>query len=59
MTRHEALPKTVHQCLQKRKSNFYHLVRIVHVQSLKKTVDEDGVCTDKYLCLQQCCSKFL
>jgi len=59
MTRHEALPKALRQCLQKRKSNFYHPIRKVQVQSLKKNLDEDGVYTDKYLRLQQCCRKFL
>jgi len=48
MRRHEALPKALSQCLQKRKSNFNRPIKKVHVGSLKKTVDEDGVCTDKY-----------
>lgn len=59
ITRHEALPKAVRQCLQKRKNNFHRPIRKVHVQRLKKTVDEEGVSTDKYLCFQQNCSKFL
>jgi hypothetical protein len=55
----KVLYNTMHQWLQRRNSNFYHVGIHALVQRWKKTVNKEAAYVQKKKNLQQCCRKVL